>query len=163
MLLQCSYKGREFVRVGYYVNNDYHTPELCENPQLPTDFSLLVRSILAEEPRITRFAIPWDDEENADFIPDDEIDADRMDVSGDEEDAEDAENEEGVVVEDGSGLAENDFDENDEDDEEDDDDDIENVEHDLEEDEEKFKQKRHGVVNSSVDNLAAVFTPTQVS
>ena len=28
----CSYLGKEFVRVGYYVNNDYTDPELRENP-----------------------------------------------------------------------------------------------------------------------------------
>ena len=30
-LLTCSYKGQEFVRVGYYVNNEYTDPELAEN------------------------------------------------------------------------------------------------------------------------------------
>ena len=32
VLLICSYLGREFVRVGYYVNNDYIDPELRETP-----------------------------------------------------------------------------------------------------------------------------------
>lgn len=32
MLLTCGYKGQEFVRVGYYVNNSYTDPELQETP-----------------------------------------------------------------------------------------------------------------------------------
>ena len=32
VLVTCSYKGQEFVRVGYYVNNAYSDPELQENP-----------------------------------------------------------------------------------------------------------------------------------
>ena len=28
VLLSCFYKDREFIRVGYYVNNEYDTPEL---------------------------------------------------------------------------------------------------------------------------------------
>jgi histone chaperone ASF1 len=32
VLLTCSYKNREFIRVGYYVNNEYMDPELKENP-----------------------------------------------------------------------------------------------------------------------------------
>ena len=32
VLLTCSYKEREFVRVGYYVNNEYTEEEMKENP-----------------------------------------------------------------------------------------------------------------------------------
>lgn len=32
VLLTCSYKSHEFVRVGYYVNNEYTDPEMVENP-----------------------------------------------------------------------------------------------------------------------------------
>lgn len=32
VLLTCSYKNCEFVRVGYYVNNEYSDPELTETP-----------------------------------------------------------------------------------------------------------------------------------
>ena len=32
VLLTCSYKEREFVRVGYYVNNEYTEEEMRENP-----------------------------------------------------------------------------------------------------------------------------------
>lgn len=32
VLLTCSYKNQEFVRIGYYVNNEYTEQELIENP-----------------------------------------------------------------------------------------------------------------------------------
>lgn len=144
--------------MGYYVNNDYQMPELSENPPPVTNFDLLVRSILAEEPRVTRFAIPWDIEDNPDLIPEDEvIDQDRMDVSGDDADEEEKIDDD-PANENGGCFAENDDVEDEEDDE---DDDIENIEHDLEEDEEKFKQKRHSAVNNV--NMAMVFARTQGS
>jgi histone chaperone ASF1 len=38
VLLTCSYKEHEFVRVGYFVNNDYTDPELRENPPAVPQF-----------------------------------------------------------------------------------------------------------------------------
>ena len=32
VLLTCSYKKQEFVRVGYFVSCEYQDPELSENP-----------------------------------------------------------------------------------------------------------------------------------
>ena len=32
VLLTCSYRDKEFVRVGYYVNNEYTEEEMKENP-----------------------------------------------------------------------------------------------------------------------------------
>ena len=61
VLLSCFYKDREFIRVGYYVNNEYDTPELnAEPPQQPL-YDRLVRNILADKPRVTRYNISWDD------------------------------------------------------------------------------------------------------
>ena len=51
ILLTCSYDGREFVRVGYYVNNEYDTEELRENPPAKVQVDRVVRNILAEKPR----------------------------------------------------------------------------------------------------------------
>lgn len=39
VLLTCTYHGQEFIRVGYYVNNEYPNPELRENPPPKPDFS----------------------------------------------------------------------------------------------------------------------------
>ena len=38
VLLTCSYNGQEFIRVGYYVNNEYPESELKENPPIEPDF-----------------------------------------------------------------------------------------------------------------------------
>ena len=38
VLLTCSYKTNEFVRVGYYVNNEYTDPEVAENPPAKAAF-----------------------------------------------------------------------------------------------------------------------------
>ncbi|CAN7984494.1 unnamed protein product [Ixodes hexagonus] len=61
VLLTCSYRGKEFIRVGYYVNNEYADPELKENPPSSPHFDRLQRNILATNPRVTRFKIDWDD------------------------------------------------------------------------------------------------------
>ncbi|CAH2241921.1 jg23189 [Pararge aegeria aegeria] len=61
VLLTCSYRGQEFVRVGYFINNEYseNEPELRENPPAKPQFDKVVRNILASEPRVTRFKINW--------------------------------------------------------------------------------------------------------
>lgn len=61
VLLTCSYRNQEFVRVGYFINNDYSDPELRENPPPKPSFDKLTRNILATKPRVTRFKINWDD------------------------------------------------------------------------------------------------------
>lgn len=45
MLITCTYRGQEFIRVGYYVNNEYTETELRENPPVKPDFSK-VRHVL---------------------------------------------------------------------------------------------------------------------
>ncbi|KAL4446820.1 hypothetical protein ABPG77_008064 [Micractinium sp. CCAP 211/92] len=60
ILLTCSYKNQEFIRVGYYVNNEYLEEELRDNPpELPL-IDRLHRNILADKPRVTKFNIDWD-------------------------------------------------------------------------------------------------------
>lgn len=69
VLITCSYREREFVRVGYYVNNEYSiTGEEYDQelqgplpPKPPVDVSLVTRHILADKPRVTKFPIPWGD------------------------------------------------------------------------------------------------------
>lgn len=64
VLITCTYRSQEFIRVGYYVNNEYPNPELRENPPPKPDFSQLQRNILASNPRVTRFHINWDNPED---------------------------------------------------------------------------------------------------
>ncbi|GME69902.1 unnamed protein product [[Candida] boidinii] len=102
ILLSCSYKDREFVRVGYYVNNEYDSEELRENPPNKVQVDHIVRNILAEKPRVTRFNIVWDNENDnpEDFPPDqrevdiDEEDEDRYADEDDEDEEEIADDEE---------------------------------------------------------------------
>ncbi|KAI8626212.1 ASF1 like histone chaperone-domain-containing protein [Xylariaceae sp. FL1651] len=65
ILLTCSYDGREFVRVGYYVNNEYDSDELNADPPAKPIIEKIRRNVLAEKPRVTRFAIKWDSEASA--------------------------------------------------------------------------------------------------
>lgn len=67
VLLTCSYRRQEFIRVGYYVNNEYADQELKENPPPDPDFDKLQRNILATCPRVTRFKIDWGDSDVCTF------------------------------------------------------------------------------------------------
>ena len=82
VLVTCSYKEREFVRVGYYVNNEYHDPNAPTPPVAaaaadgsqpdappgpppipnPVPLEHIQRQILADKPRVTKFPISWGDE-----------------------------------------------------------------------------------------------------
>lgn len=53
VLLTCSYLNREFIRIGYYINNEYVEEEMRENPPAATDFGKLARTILAEKPKVS--------------------------------------------------------------------------------------------------------------
>lgn len=69
VLVTCSYKGQEFVRVGYYVNNAYKDPEMQENPPEVHKLEEINRNILASQPRVTKFKIDWDDAKESENIP----------------------------------------------------------------------------------------------
>ncbi|KAG7882352.1 hypothetical protein KL905_000153 [Ogataea polymorpha] len=97
ILLSCSYREREFVRVGYYVNNEYDSEELRENPPSKVQVEHIVRNILAEKPRVTRFNIVWDNEEEEEYPPEEleeEEEDDKETVGDEEEEDEDEEVEE---------------------------------------------------------------------
>ena len=97
ILLTCSYDGREFVRVGYYVNNEYSDPALNEDPPAKPVIDKVRRHILAEKPRVTRFAIKWDSEESAPAeFPPEQPDVDAADDDGTSYGAEEEEEEEEV-------------------------------------------------------------------
>jgi len=60
VLLTCSYRAAEFIRLGYYINNEYTEPELREVNPSPPQWDKLQRNILATNPRVTKFKINWD-------------------------------------------------------------------------------------------------------
>ncbi|KFA62034.1 hypothetical protein S40285_02103 [Stachybotrys chlorohalonatus IBT 40285] len=93
ILLTCAYDGREFVRVGYYVNNEYDSEELNAEPPAKPIIERVKRNVLAEKPRVTRFAIKWDSEASAPpEFPPEQPEADLV-ADGEEYGAEEAEEE----------------------------------------------------------------------
>ena len=100
ILLTGSYDDREFVRVGYYVNNEYMDEALAEDPPAKPVIEKVRRNILAEKPRVTRFAIKWDSEESAPAeFPPEQPDVDAQEDDGANYGAEEEEEEEEVAVE----------------------------------------------------------------
>ena len=59
LLLTCAYNGAEFIRVGYYVNNEYADEALRDNPPATVQVDRVVRNILADKPRVTRYNIDY--------------------------------------------------------------------------------------------------------
>lgn len=55
VLLSCLYHGKEFVRVGYYVNNEYTDESLAQEPPQQVVVEKLQRNILADKPKVTRY------------------------------------------------------------------------------------------------------------
>ncbi|KAG5358538.1 Histone chaperone ASF1 [Yarrowia sp. B02] len=112
IILSCSYNDREFVRVGYYVNNEYDSEELRLNPPPKVQVDHVVRNILAEKPRVTRFNIVWDNEgEQGEEFPPEQPDADLEDDeeeygAGEEEEVDEVEEEVEGEKEDIEGEAE---------------------------------------------------------
>ncbi|KAF8423813.1 ASF1 like histone chaperone [Tirmania nivea] len=101
LLLTAAYDGREFVRVGYYTNNEYDSEDMNKEPPNKPVVERIVRNVLGEKPRVTRFAIKWDTEDSeppefppdqpeADLVPDDEDQyaADELAAEGEEAEGE---------------------------------------------------------------------------
>ncbi|OLN96065.1 Histone chaperone ASF1 [Colletotrichum chlorophyti] len=107
ILLTCAYDGREFVRVGYYVNNEYDSEELNAEPPAKPIIERVKRNVLAEKPRVTRFAIKWDNEASAPAeFPPEQPEADLV-ADEDEYGAEEREEEEAeAALEEGAGSGE---------------------------------------------------------
>ncbi|KAK3036532.1 hypothetical protein RJ639_030973 [Escallonia herrerae] len=81
LLLTCSYLGQEFVRVGYYVNNDYDDEQLREEPPQKVLIGKVQRNILTDKPRVTKFPINFHPEnsESGDHPPDQPVEAEGID------------------------------------------------------------------------------------
>lgn len=46
VLITCTYRGQEFIRIGYYVNNEYTDAELRENPPLKPNYGQVIDQFL---------------------------------------------------------------------------------------------------------------------
>ena len=60
ILLTCSYNNQEFFRVGYYVNVTFDNEEMNLTPPETIDINRVLKNILHDKPRITKFNIEWD-------------------------------------------------------------------------------------------------------
>jgi histone chaperone ASF1 len=67
ILLICSYRNQEFIRIGYYVNNEYDDPELNSMPPEKPIIEKLKRNILQDKPRVTKVPILWDSSGNCEI------------------------------------------------------------------------------------------------
>lgn len=106
ILLSCSYDEREFVRVGYYVNNEYVDPSMNEEPPAKPEMDKIRRNILADKPRVTRFQIKWDSEESAPSeFPPEQPDVDAQEDDGATYGAEEEEEEEAAAEVEEEGAA----------------------------------------------------------
>ncbi|GLJ14898.1 hypothetical protein SUGI_0242440 [Cryptomeria japonica] len=57
ILLTCSYKGLEFIRIGYYVSNEYIEQELIDGPPTKVAINKVQRLILDSKPKVTKFPV----------------------------------------------------------------------------------------------------------
>ncbi|KAL9121779.1 MAG: hypothetical protein Q9187_001667 [Circinaria calcarea] len=95
ILLTCSYDSREFVRVGYYVNNEYDSEELNAEPPAKPVMEHVRRNILAEKPRDSRDSA---DSAPAEYPPE-QPEADVVEDDGTAYGAEEVELEEALIKE----------------------------------------------------------------
>ncbi|VDD83544.1 unnamed protein product [Mesocestoides corti] len=103
VLIQALYHEQEFIRIGYYVNNEYRSEELRNEPPAEPLLDELERTIIASDPRVTRFPIDWGDglldgcpepEQKEDDVEGDvlEVRGDQNEKDEDEQDCEETEN-----------------------------------------------------------------------
>lgn len=91
--------------MGYYVNNEYTDEQLAVDPPAKPVIEKVRRVILAEKPRVTRFAIKWDSEESAPAeFPPDQPEADAAEDDENKYGAEELEGPEDELAEEGAAV-----------------------------------------------------------
>ncbi|KAJ2506637.1 Histone chaperone asf1 [Coemansia sp. RSA 2052] len=136
ILLTCSYKDKEFVRIGYYVENAYLDEALLLSPPDVPVLDKIHRNILSDKPRVTRFPINWDDPSKEEVPPVQPADGDMVD-----EDAMDADNQ----FNEGALAGDDDEEEEEEEDDEDDDEEEDDVEDDVDLDQMRDEDEAEGL------------------
>lgn len=84
VLIICSYMEQEFVRIGYYVNNEYDDEVLKETPPEEIAYDRIVRNVLSDKPRVTRIPIKWDSMDEIGPPPEgsDAVEGEEMEIDG---------------------------------------------------------------------------------
>jgi histone chaperone ASF1 len=101
VLVTCSYLEKEFVRIGYYVRNEYSEEYDPENPPNPVDIEKVSRNILDDQPRVTYVSIDWGIGGQQDLYPPEEVPP--IDGKEEAEDLQDAVSEGEMNGEEGEG------------------------------------------------------------
>jgi len=107
VLLTCSYKEQEFIRIGYYVHNEYDEEIDPKDDKMTIVPSKITRNILADKPRVTRFGIAWDGEEETkenesgnvqQYEEEEDLDEEEdVEENGEDEDEDEGDDDEGSV------------------------------------------------------------------
>ncbi|PRP82763.1 hypothetical protein PROFUN_09848 [Planoprotostelium fungivorum] len=63
VILSCSYVNQEFIKIGYFVRSEYADPKLNENPPKISQTDKMIKTIAADQPKVTRFIIDWNAED----------------------------------------------------------------------------------------------------
>jgi histone chaperone ASF1 len=184
VLVTCSYKEREFVRIGYYVNNEYNdgttgstitssdnnidendSNEIPQPPPItPTSPNFKIehvqRLVLADQPRVTRFPIPWTTSKDAMVdTPDIISNNDNENITFNEVDQLEVEQE---ILDKGYDVSEDLIDEDivdDDDDDDEEEDDDENIDNTLEEDISDENDNPNATSNKIQKDVSASLAP----
>ena len=114
VLLSALFHGREFVRIGYFINNQYRDEELNQNPPpvsetSPINTDLVERKICDDKPRITLFPIDWENPDAPPEMPplqEEPVDGAAVEELADEdEDEDDDDDDDEDDIDDGDSVA----------------------------------------------------------
>jgi len=84
VLISCLYKGKEFIRIGYYVNNEYDDPEAMVTNDVGADGMDIVESEDDEDDDDEDDEEPADDEEETAELKENQIPSTNTNMSEDE-------------------------------------------------------------------------------
>ena len=69
------YEGKQFIRVGYYINNcvldkngTSYTEEQLKQMKVNLSFDMIYRNILVNKPIMKKFTIPWESKQKENYL-----------------------------------------------------------------------------------------------
>lgn len=110
IILKCFYKNKQFVNIGYYVNNEITGEENINKKIKFNDNNIdLIERTIIDTPRLTYYVIDWDNEENNIGYPNDinnnNINNNNDYISESDEEEEDESSEESSEEEDSDSIS----------------------------------------------------------